>query len=640
MVPGNHLVFFIIEINSFSIRDFSEVCTVTTEDFKQLFPHLPDDPGVYRFIDEQESILYVGKAKNLKKRVTSYFVKNHTQFKTSVMIRHARRIEFTIVESEQDALLLENTLIKNYQPRYNINLKDDKTYPFICIKNENYPRVFLTRNIERDGSEYFGPYTSVARVSGILDFIKKMYPLRTCNLNLSEKNIASGKFKLCLEYHIGNCKGPCEGKQSHADYDMSIAQIRHILKGNLGTVIQAIKQEMLELSESYLYEEAEKLRKKLHALQDYQSKSLVVHPTITNVDVFSFKEDEKNAYVNYMRIVDGSVIQTRTLEINKKIEEEKEELLVYVIHELRNQIQSNSKEIIVPFNIEFPDKEINVHVPLRGDKKKLIELSEKNLSYYLVAKMREQLDHKRESPGQYILAQLKKDFRLTELPVHIECFDNSNFQGSFPVAATVVFKNGKPARKEYRHYNIKTVEGPNDFASMEEIVYRRYKRLIDENQSLPQLIMIDGGKGQLSAAMNSLEKLNLIGKVSIAGIAKKLEEFYFPGDSLPLYIDKKSPSLRLIQQLRDEAHRFAITFHRKKRDKATLKSELSDIKGIADKTVQKLLSRFHSAEKVNAASEEDLSATIGAAKARIVRNYFDQKKSVDESSVKDALMEK
>ncbi|MBK9731844.1 MAG: excinuclease ABC subunit C [Chitinophagaceae bacterium] len=595
---------------------------MTTEDFKNLFPHLPDDPGVYRFIDEGGVMIYVGKAKNLKKRVTSYFVKNHAQFKTSVMVRHARRIEFTIVESEQDALLLENTLIKNYQPRYNINLKDDKTYPFICIKNENFPRVFLTRTLERDGSEYFGPYTSVVRVSGILDFIKKMYPLRTCNLNLSEKNIVAQKFKVCLEFHIGNCKGPCEARQSKESYDHSIAQIRHILKGNLGEVIQNLKQEMHDLAVNYRYEEAELLKKKLLALQDYQSKSLVVHPTITNVDVFSFKEDEKNAYVNCMRIVNGSVIQTRTLEINKKIEEEKEELLVFVIHELRSQLQSNSKEIIVPFKIEFPYQEITVTVPSRGDKKKLLELSQKNLSYYLLAKMKDNFENKRETSAQRILSQLQKDFRLTELPVHIECFDNSNFQGAFPVASTVVFKNGKPSKKDYRHYNIKTVEGPNDFASMEEIVYRRYKRLLEENQSLPQLIMIDGGKGQLGAAMNSLEKLNLVGRVAIAGIAKRLEEIYFPGDPLPLYVDKKSPSLRLIQQLRDEAHRFAITFHRSKRDKATLRSELTAIKGISDKTSEKLLQHFHSVEKIKLGSDEELEQVIGKAKTKILRDYF------------------
>lgn len=600
---------------------------MTTEDFKKLFPHLPDDPGVYRFIDENNVMIYVGKAKNLKKRVTSYFVKNHAQYKTSVMLRHAKRIEFTIVESEQDALLLENTLIKNYQPRYNINLKDDKTYPFICIKNENFPRVFLTRNIERDGSEYFGPYTSVARVSSILDFIRKMYPLRTCNLQLNEKNIEAGKFKVCLEFHIGNCKGPCEARQTKQSYEHSIAQIRHILKGNLGEVIQNLKRDMQAHADHYQFEEAELLKKQLLSLQDYQSKSLVVHPTITNVDVFSFKEDEKNAYVNCMRIVNGSVIQTRTLEINKKIEEEKEEILVYVIHELRNQLQSNSREIIVPFHLGFPDQDIAVTVPSRGDKKKLLELSEKNLSYYLLVKMKERFENKRETPAQRILLQLQKDFRLTELPVHIECFDNSNFQGAFPVASMVVFRNGKPAKKDYRHYNIKTVEGPNDFASMEEIVFRRYKRLLDEKQSLPQLIMIDGGKGQLSAAMNSLDKLGLIGSVAVAGIAKRLEEIYFPGDPLPLYVDKKSPSLRLIQQLRDEAHRFAITFHRRKRDNATLKSALVDIKGISVKTSEKLLKHFRSVEKIRTASVEELDAVIGKAKSKILQAYFNGKQT-------------
>ncbi|MBX7107330.1 MAG: excinuclease ABC subunit UvrC [Chitinophagales bacterium] len=605
---------------------------MTTEDFKNLFPHLPDDPGVYRFIDENNVMIYVGKAKNLKKRVTSYFVKNHAQYKTSVMVRNAKRIEFTIVATEQDALLLENTLIKNYQPRYNINLKDDKTYPFICIKKENFPRVFLTRHIERDGSEYFGPYTSVARVSSILDFIRKMYPLRTCNLQLSEKNITAKKFKVCLEFHIGNCKGPCEGRQTMQSYDHSIAQIRHILKGNLGEVIQNLKKDMQDHADHYRFEEAETLRKQLLSLQDYQSKSLVVHPTITNVDVFSFKEDEKNAYVNCMRIVNGSVIQTRTLEINKKIEEQKEEILVFVIHELRNQLQSNSKEIIVPFKLDFPEKDIMVTVPSRGDKKKLLELSEKNLAYYLLAKMKESIDNKRESPAIRILSQLQKDFRLTELPVHIECFDNSNFQGAYPVASMVVFRNGKPAKKDYRHYNIKTVTGPNDFASMEEIVFRRYKRLQDEKQSLPQLIMIDGGKGQLNAAMNSLEKLGLTGSVAIAGIAKRLEEIYFPGDPLPLYVDKKSPSLRLIQQLRDEAHRFAITFHRRKRDNATLQSSLLHIKGISDKTAEKLLRHFHSVEKIKSASSEELNAVIGKHRSALIQAHFQHRNTAESSS--------
>lgn len=616
------VIHLIIKIQRCFTSFFSEVCRVNSEDFKLLSPSFPDLPGVYRFIDENDLLIYVGKAKNLKKRVTSYFVKNHQQYKTSVMVRHATRIEFTIVETEQDALLLENTLIKNFQPRYNINLKDDKTYPFICIRKENFPRVFLTRTIERDGSEYFGPYTSVVKVKGILDFIKKMYPLRTCNLNLSEKNIEAGKFRVCLEFHIGNCKGPCEAKQSKEEYDQSIAQIRHILKGNLGEVIQNLKQQMQEYAGSYRYEEAELLKKKLLAMQDYQSKSLVVHPTITNIDVFSFREDDKNAYVNCMRIVNGSVIQTRTVEIIKKIEEVREELLVFVMNELRTQMNSNSKEVIVPFEIEFPDAEITVTVPSRGDKKKLLELSEKNLSYYLLAKEKERIEHKRESPSERILLQLQKDFRLTELPVHIECFDNSNFQGAFPVASMVVFKNAKPSKKDYRHFNIKTVQGPDDFASMEEIVFRRYKRLLDEAQSPPQLIMIDGGKGQLGAALNSLEKLGLVGKVAIAGIAKRLEEIYFPGDPVPLYIDKKSPSLRLIQQIRDEAHRFAITFHRNKRDKATLHSELLDIKGISDKTAEKLLKHFHSVEKIKTAGEEELISVIGKAKAKMLSEYF------------------
>jgi excinuclease ABC subunit C len=595
---------------------------MTSDDFRNIVATLPDMPGVYRFIDEHDALLYVGKAKNLKKRVTSYFIKNHQNFKTAVMVRNAHRIEYTVVETEQDALLLENTLIKNFQPRYNINLKDDKSYPFICIRNENFPRVFLTRSLEKDGSEYFGPYTSVVRVSGILDFIKKMYPLRTCNLNLTEKNISAGKFKVCLEFHIGNCKGPCQARQSKEDYDNSITQIRHILKGNLSEVIQNLKHQMQDLATGYRFEEAAILKKKLQAMQDYQSKSLVVHPTLTNIDVFSFREEEKNAFVNYMRIINGAVIQARTVEIIRKIEEEKEDVLVYVINELRSQMGSNSSEIIVPFNIEFPDKEILITVPSRGDKKKLLELSEKNLSYYLLARERERAGNQRESPALRILTQLKKDFRLTDLPTHIECFDNSNFQGAFPVASMVVFKNAKPSKKDYRHFNIKTVEGPNDFASMEEIVYRRYKRALEEQQTLPQLIMIDGGKGQLTAAMNSLEKLNLVGRIAIAGIAKRLEEIYFPGDPLPLYIDKKSPSLRLVQQIRDEAHRFAITFHRSKRDKATLHTELLDIKGISEKTAGKLLQLFRSVEKIKSLDKEELSKAIGNSKASKVYNYF------------------
>ncbi|MBA3649440.1 MAG: excinuclease ABC subunit C [Chitinophagales bacterium] len=601
---------------------------MNSEEFKSLYVSLPDYPGVYRFIDADGKLLYVGKAKNLKKRIASYFIKNHSNFRTQVMVRHAKRIEYTIVETEQDAFHLENSFIKNFQPRYNINMKDDKSYPFICIKNESFPRIFLTRRLERDGSEYFGPYTSVVKVRGILDFIKKMYPLRTCNLNLIQKNIEAGKFKVCLEFHIGNCKGPCEARESKEDYDNRIAHIRQILKGNLSEVIQNLKMQMQQYAEAYRFEEANLLKQKLDAMEAYQSRSLVVHPKITNVDVFSFKEDEKNAYVNCMRIVNGSVIQTQTVELVKKIEEESEDILLYAVHELRQQLQSNSKEILVPFFIQSPETDVTVTVPVIGDKKKLIDLSERNLQYYLLVKERERSDFKKETPAQRILSQLKKDFRLTEIPVHIECFDNSNFQGSFPVASLVVFKNAHPAKKEYRHFNIKTVEGPNDFASMEEIVFRRYKRLLDEQQPLPQLIMIDGGKGQLSAAMNSLEKLNLVGRVAVAGIAKRLEEIYFPGDSIPLYIDKKSPALRLIQQVRNEAHRFAITFHRNKRDKKTLRSELYDIKGVSGKTAEKLLRHFHSVEKIKGTPEEELIKVIGKSKARLIIEFFKPSVSV------------
>jgi len=612
---------------------------VTFEEFKLIFSSLPNEAGVYRFLDESSGMLYVGKAKSLKKRLASYFSKNNQQYRTQVMVRNAHHIEFTVVQSEQDALLLENQLIKRFQPKYNVNLKDDKTYPWICIKNEPFPRIFLTRKPEKDGSEYFGPYTSVKRVREILEFIKKMYPLRTCSLNLTDKNIAAHKFKVCLEFHLGNCKGPCEAKQTKEDYDHNISQIRHILKGNVSEVIQLMKQQMNELASSYKFEDAAWLKKKLEYLEEYQSKSLVVHPTITNVDVFSFREDEKNAYVNVMRIMNGIAVQTKTVEIVKKIEEEKNELLLFVINELRLELQSESSEIIVPFPIEFPDENITVTVPQRGDKKKLLELSEKNLHYYLLAK--EEASGKRTSKEERILIQLQKDFHLTELPVHIECFDNSNFQGDFPVASMVVFKNARPSKKDYRHFNIKTVEGPDDFASMEEIVFRRYRRVLEEQSSsvgavgaenflplqplpmsLPQLIIIDGGKGQLSAAMNSLEKLGLTGKVAIAGIAKKLEEIYFPHDSLPLYIDKKSQSLRLIQHIRDEAHRFAITFHRQKRNKATLHSELIDIKGISKKTAEKLLNHFRSVEKIRNATIEELTGIVGKSKAKAILEYY------------------
>jgi excinuclease ABC subunit C len=632
---------------------------VTPDDFKLVSASLPDEAGVYRFIGDEEVPIYVGKAKNLKKRLTSYFTKNNVQYRTQVMVRHSKRIEYTVVQTEQDALLLENQLIKRFQPRYNVNLKDDKTFPWICIKKEPFPRVFLTRKPQKDGSEYYGPYTSVKRVREILEYVKKMYPLRTCNLNLTQKNIESKKFKICLEFHLGNCKGPCEGRESGEDYEHNIAQIRHILKGNVHEVVQRMKEQMNELAGNYQFEEAARVKKKLDYLEEYQSKSLVVHPTITNVDVFSFREEEKNAYVNCMRIMNGVAVQTKTVEINKKIEEEKEELLLYVINELRQELLSRSDEIIVPFAIDFPDENVTVTVPQRGDKKKLLELSEKNLHYYLLAKEAASGVTRRTSKEEKILQQLQKDFRLTELPRHIECFDNSNFQGAYPVASLVVFKNAKPSKKDYRHFNIKTVEGPNDFASMEEIVFRRYRdqsvivrseatkpplesaeaksgemlKQVQHDQmgagaaaeitrGLPQLIIIDGGKGQLSAAVTSLEKLGLLGKVAVAGIAKKLEEIYFPHDSLPLYIDKKSPSLRLIQQIRDEAHRFAITFHRKKRDKGTLRTGLIDIKGISEKSAEKLLQHFHSVEKVRNATFEELAAVVGKSKAQSILRYY------------------
>ena len=577
-----------------------------TEDFKLIINGIPDTPGVYRFIDSSNIPIYVGKAKNLRKRVSSYFNKNHIYKKTEVMVKYASRIEFTVVDTEHDALLLENSLIKKYQPRYNVSLKDDKTYPYICIKKERFPRVFLTRQFIRDGSEYFGPYTSIYIVQGILDFIKTIIPLRNCILNLDEINISKQKYKVCLEYHIGNCKGPCESHQSQEDYDFSIDQIRHILKGNIQPVIQFLKQKMNLAVESYNYEEAEKYRQRLDGIQLYKSKSTIVNAKLNNIDVFAYYEDEDNSYVNYMKISNGTIIQTKTLEVVKKIDEEKEELLSFIISDIRSEINSNSDEILVPFEIDFIQNDVKLTVPKIGDKLKLVELGYKNLLYYKKAKQANKEQFKKVPSWIRVLSTLQSDFKLKELPINIECFDNSNFQGSFPVASMVSFKNGTASKKDYRHFNIKTVEGPNDFASMKEIVFRRYRRLIDEDKELPQLIIVDGGKGQLSSAVDSLKELGLNGKVTIVGIAKRLEEIYFPEDSVPLYVNKKSESLKLIQQIRDEAHRFAITFHRNQRQKGTIKSSLTSIDGIGQVTFEKLMKEFHSIKKLQSASQEEI----------------------------------
>ncbi len=599
------------------------------KDYKELLPMLPTEPGVYKFRDCDGKLIYVGKAKNIKKRVSSYFNREHEANKTTVMVKTAASLEFTIVNSEQDALLLENNLIKAFLPRYNVLLKDGKTYPFICIKHENFPRIFFTRKVIKDGSEYFGPYTSMGRVHVLLDTIKMLFQLRTCSLNLFQKNIEKKKFKVCLEYHIGNCKGPCEGLQTEEDYNQSIQQIRNLLKGHLKPVNDFLTDEMKVLSENYEFEKANLIKQKLALLKNYQSNSTVVNTDINNVDVFAFVEDETTAYVNYMKVVNGSVIQSKTIELHKKIEEEKEELLQLAVTELREQFTSESDEIIVPFLIPSPSDKIKITVPQIGDKKKLLDLSEKNVAYY---KMNLALNAEpKTSPSERILKQLKEDFRLKDLPLHIECFDNSNFQGSFPVASMVVFKNAKAAKKDYRHFNIKTVEGPDDFASMEEIVFRRYKRMMDESETLPQLVIIDGGKGQLSAAMTSIDKLGLKGKMAVCGIAKRLEEIYFPDDSLPLYINKKSESLKLIQQIRNEAHRFAITFHRLKRSKGAIKSGLDEISGIGKATSEKLLKHFHSIEKLKKAGEEEIISVVGKSRANKVLAHFTlQKENVNE----------
>lgn len=591
---------------------------MTADDFKAVQPTLPTAPGIYKFIDDSGKLIYVGKAKNLRNRVSSYFKASHDNYKTYTLVKRAERVECTIVETEKDALLLENLLIKENQPRYNIQLRDDKSYPHICIKKERFPRVFLTRTIIRDGSEYLGPYTSVKKVRGIIQLLQNIFPLRTCNLHLSQKKIDEGKFKVCLEYHIGNCMGPCENKQTEDAYNESIAHIRSILKGNIAPVMRDLKKQMQELSGNFEFEKAHLIKHKISLLEEYQSKSTVVSPLIDNVDVFSILDEQQSAFVNYLKVVNGGITQTKTIELRKKLNESAEEALLFAITALRQEFGSNSSELIVPFPLTFPDESLNVTVPQRGDKKKLLDLSTANAAYYRQSRQTETGKPKRES----VLEILQKEFRLTALPLHIECFDNSNFQGSNPVAALVVFKKGKPLKKDYRHFNIKTVEGPNDFASMEEVVYRRYYKLVEENLALPQLTIIDGGKGQLSAARSALAKLHLDGKIPLAGIAKRLEEIYFPDDPLPLHIDKRSPALKLIQRIRDEAHRFAITFHKKKRDDATLKTSLTEIEGIGKKTSELLLKTFRSEKKMQQASFDELAALIGSAKAKKVREHY------------------
>ena len=583
---------------------------------------LPHNPGVYRFYDKDGVIIYIGKAKDLRKRVASYFSKTHDNAKTRILVRKIVDVSHIIVKTETDALLLENNLIKKHQPRYNVMLKDDKTYPWICIKNESFPRIFQTRNIVKDGSLYFGPYTSIMLVRTMLDLIKKLFQIRNCKLNLSQANINAGKFKVCLEYHIKNCQAPCVNLQKEVDYNQSIEQIKNILKGNISTVKIYLKELMAEYAEALDFEKAQLIKEKITVLEKYQSKSTIVSPTIKDIDVFTISDDEKFAYVNYIKVANGSVIQAHTIEIKKKLDETKQELLPRVIIEIREKFHSEAKEILVQFKPEIEIEGMDFIVPQIGDKKKLLDLSLRNVLYYHKDRKKQQENLNPEKNIERKLEVIKKDLRLSELPYHIEGFDNSNISGTHAVAACVVFKNAKPSKKDYRHYKIKTVEGPDDFASMTEIITRRYTRLVNEEQPLPQLIVIDGGKGQLHAALNALDEINLRGKIAIIGIAKKLEEIYYPGDSIPLYLNKNSETLKLIQFIRNESHRFGINFHRQLRSKGFAKSELHSIKGLGDKTVQKLLKEFKSVAIIKTKNTEDIAKIVGNSKANIVVNYF------------------
>ncbi len=595
--------------------------------FDLILRTLPELPGVYQYYDK-ENLIYVGKAKNLRKRVCSYFNKDTSlSGKIRLMVSKIVDIKWIVVKSEFDALLLENNMIKEYKPRYNVMLKDDKTYPWIVIKNEPFPRVFSTRNVVKDGSEYFGPYASGKMMHTLLDLIRQLYPRRTCSLNLTEKNIKSGKFKVCLEYHIGNCAAPCVGKQTQEEYNQSIKNIREIIKGNIGSVRNQLVNSMKELAAAFDFEKAQLVKDKIDMLERYQSKSTVVNPSINNVDVFSLAEDEQSAYVNFLKVVNGAIVQSHTIEIKKKLDESKEELLSIAIAELYTSFSTGATEIIVPVKPDFEIPDVTFTIPVRGDKKHLLELSERNAKYYQIDKLKQKELVDPERRTNRVLETIKKDLRLKSLPVHIECIDNSNTQGTYPVAALVVFRNARPEKKDYRHFNIKTVEGPNDFASMEEVIYRRYHRMLEEEQDLPQLVIVDGGKGQLSSAMASIEKLGLQNRIQLIGIAKRLEELYFPEDPMPLHLDKKSETLKVIQQMRDEAHRFGITHHRKRREKGTIKTALSDINGIGPATAQTLLRAMKSVKRIKESNIEDLANIIGRSKAQVVFDHFSQQKN-------------
>lgn len=595
---------------------------MTTEaKFKSILSLLPYKPGIYQFLDSGGTVIYIGKAKNLKKRVTSYFSK-YQSGKTIVLLKKTNDIRHIVVDNESDALLLENNLIKKHQPRYNILLKDDKTFPWICIKREPFPRVFSTRNTIRDGSLYFGPYTSALMVKTLIVLIRQLFKLRTCTHNLTDSNISAGKFKVCLEYHIGNCKAPCIGLQPESEYLENIQQIKDILRGNISTVIDHLKREMAKYSEEMHFEEAQVIKDKIEILSRFRSRSTVVSNTIKNVDVFSFTQESDNAYVNYLKVVQGAVIQAFTVELKIRIDEEKETILGFAITEIRQRLSSDSPEIILPFKPDILIDKVKYTVPQAGDKHKLLELAERNAIYYKLEQKKKRMEHSPQVRTGKNLEKLKNDLHMPDLPVHIECFDNSNIMGTNPVAACVVFRNARPSKNDYRHFNIKTVTGPDDFSSMEEIVFRRYKRMTEEQKSLPQLVIIDGGKGQLSSAMKSIDKLGLRQKVTVIGIAKKLEEIYFPGDSVPIYLDKNSISLKIIQHLRNEAHRFGINFHRDKRSSGMIKSDLDQIKGIGPKTKEILLKHFGSVEKIRSSDKTELEKIVGHSKTIIITGYF------------------
>lgn len=599
---------------------------MTSEEFQHIVSGIPQQPGIYKYYDAADSLVYVGKAKNIRKRVSSYFIKNLTNYKTHELVRRIRRIEFTIVNSEQDAFLLENSLIKQFQPIFNINLKDDKSYPFIIIKNEPFPRVFLTRKKIEDGSQYLGPYTSVKKVRELIDFIRHTIPLRTCSLNLTQKNIEQKKFKVCLEYHLGNCKGPCEAYQSAEDYAYNLDQIKNMLKGNLSPVIRHFREEMKQHAANLAFEKAEITRKKIEYLENYQASSVVASMKAGDLDIFSIVKDKDIAFVNYLMVRNGSIVQTQTNKVETHLDESAEEILSFSVGQLRTTFNSDAPEIILPFAIEYTEPNVVITVPKGGEKKKMLELSEKNVNYFIEEmKNKERLKLSKDTDKIKVLEHLQEDLQLPALPLHIECFDNSNFQGSYPVSAMVCYKNGVPSKKDYRHFNIKTVEGINDFASMKEAVSRRYRRLLEEEKPFPQLIIIDGGKGQLSAAIEAMNDVGASGKSTLIGLAKNEEEIFFAGDQESLKLDFNSDSLKLVRQIRNEVHRFGITFHRQKRSKGTFKNELEDIPGIGKATADILLKEFKSVRNIREKKQEELEKLVGASKTRLIMEYFREK---------------